>query len=181
MGVHIDTEYVRVFVADGKVKRVHDLVKLFLLMVQGNRFLFPMNQVRRFCGVRISLTLALPLTRFYTSSLFFDMASPRFCKGNGRKRHLVRLSHQSIRDLCLLRLLTCGEGRELHLIHPCLVIHADASTVEYGGTLGPDTSHGSPNLWVAQGFWSGSKCSQSIRLRGLRAVRLSFKSRLPPL
>lgn len=170
--MRIDTEQMRVFVADGKVKCVHDLAKRFLLLVQQNRHLVPVNQIRRLCSVCISLTLALPLARFYTRSLFFDIAGPRLREGNGRKRHLVCLSQQSIRNLRFWNSLTRGEGRELKPPNTPLTMHVDALTVGCEGTLGPVASPGPPGSWVAQGFWSGLERNQSISLREHRSDRL---------
>lgn len=90
--MHIDKGQMCVFVADKKVRRVHELAKRFLLIVQRNQRLVPENQIRWFFSVFISVTLALPLPLTYPRSLFFDMAGTRLRKGNGRIRHLVRLS-----------------------------------------------------------------------------------------
>lgn len=74
LGVHVDTEAMRVFVTEAKVTRVRRLASKLILMAQRNRRLVPLELVRHFCGVCVSLTLALPLARFYTRSLYFDMS-----------------------------------------------------------------------------------------------------------
>lgn len=189
LGMYLDSSKMRVFVADSKVRRVRQLAQAMLLRAQRNRRLVPVNDIRRFCGVCISLTLAFPLSRFYTRSLFFDMSArgsrdARFARwrlapgevrargSRGQEGNYVRLSHQSLRDLRFWRCLTRGEGRELQPASASLTMHADAANVGYGGTLGYDAHPGSRGLWEAQGFWSAEERQQSITLRELRAVRL---------
>jgi hypothetical protein len=142
-------------------------------------------KLRHFCGVAVSLSLALPLARFYTRSLYWDMSL--------RERSLhresavgacdaarawespwvkVRLSRQSLRDLSYWRTLTRGEGRDLWRVEPDLVMHSDAADVGYGGTLGFDRVAGSPGLWAGRGMWEASDRMESITLRELRSVRL---------
>ena len=73
-GMHLDTVAMRVLVSDKKVTRVRALTKKLLLLAQRNRRLVPLALLRHFCGVCVSLTLALPLDRFYTRSLYFAMS-----------------------------------------------------------------------------------------------------------
>lgn len=187
LGMHIDTEAMRVFVANRKVLRVRQLSKQILLLAQRNRRLINRDLLEHFCGVCVALSLALPLARFYTRSLYFDMAGARMEeRGQSPQRgpsvarisraedspSRVRLSRQSLRDLRFWRQLTRGEGRELRPCPPDLALHSDAADVGWGGTLGPDLRAGSRGLWEAQGFWSAADRVESITLRELRAVRL---------
>lgn len=126
----------KVFVSNAKFRRVQHLSKKMLLRAQGNRHLVSIEDIRRFCGVCISLTLAVPLAIFYTRSLFFEKYgshAPRYgryapsraevvCsrsfqtslsarperKGRRMKGNLIRLSNQSLRDLRYWRSLTRG-------------------------------------------------------------------------
>lgn len=137
-----------------------------------------------FGGVAVSLTLALPLARFYTRSLYFDMScAEREERGQSPQRASsartpvdprlkVRLSRQSIRDLRYWRSLRRGEGRYLHRPEPHATLHSDAADVGYGGTLGFDQAAGSPGLWEGRGFWTAEDRVESITLLELRAVRL---------
>lgn len=75
LGMHLDTVAMRFYVSSEKVDRVRDLAKRILLLAQRNRRLVPPALIRHFCGVCVSLTLALPLARFYTRSLYFDMSA----------------------------------------------------------------------------------------------------------
>lgn len=45
-----------------------------LIVAQGNRLMVSLKLPRHFCGVCVSLSLALPLATFYTRSIFFDMS-----------------------------------------------------------------------------------------------------------
>lgn len=74
LGVHLNTEGMKVYIAEKKVEKVRALSKKILLLAQRNRRLVSLDLLRHFCGVCVSLTLALPLARFYTRSLYFDMA-----------------------------------------------------------------------------------------------------------
>lgn len=72
LGFLLDTEQMRVFVTDAKVAKMRQLSQQLLLSVQRNRRLVSAAKLRHFCGVAVSLTLALPLARFYTRSLYWD-------------------------------------------------------------------------------------------------------------
>lgn len=74
LGMLIDTEKMRVFVTDKKIERVRALAKKILVLAQRNRRLVSLDLLRHFCGVCVSLSLALPLARFYTRSIYFDMS-----------------------------------------------------------------------------------------------------------
>lgn len=74
LGVQIDTVAMKVFVSEKKVEKVRSLAKKIMLLAQKNRRLVSLELLRHFCGVCVSLTLALPLARFYTRSIYFDMS-----------------------------------------------------------------------------------------------------------
>lgn len=73
LGVHVDTEAMRVFVTVAKVERLRRLARNMVLMVQRNLRLVPLELVRHFCGMCVSLVLELTLKGFYNRSLYFDM------------------------------------------------------------------------------------------------------------
>lgn len=199
LGMLVDTEAMRVYITDGKLEKVRGLAKKLLLSAQRNARLVPLELLRHFCGVCVSLSLAVPLARFYTRSLYFDMtlvekqerrARDWLFPGDDAAAHLeslargprqgraqsgtarVRLSRQALRDLRHWRVLSRGEGRELQPSRPAIVMHSDAADVGYGGTLGFDEVAGSPGLWEGQGIWAPTDRAESITLRELRAVRL---------
>lgn len=65
----------RVYVLGDEVERVRRLEERFLFHAWKNHRLVPMELLRHFCGVGVSLSLALPMARFYTWSVFFHMAT----------------------------------------------------------------------------------------------------------
>lgn len=66
----VDAEAMRVYVADRKIRRVQNFAKKILLQVYRTLLLVSADFLCHFCDVFVSLTLAVPLARFYTQSLF---------------------------------------------------------------------------------------------------------------
>lgn len=127
--MHIYTVAMKIFVTSKKVERIRRLSKKILLLAQNNQRLVPASLLRSFCGVCVSVSLALPLERFYTGSLFSDLS-----RASDRARYSgpVRLTRQSLRDLSYLRALTRGGGRDMNRVPYDLCLHADAADVGYG-------------------------------------------------
>lgn len=73
LGVRLDTAAMKVYVTDEKVRRVRKMAAKLLALAVRNRRLVPTALVKSFCGTAVSLMLGLPLARFYTRSLYFDM------------------------------------------------------------------------------------------------------------
>lgn len=73
IGVVVDMERMKVFVTDRMMERVRVLTKKLLAVASRNYRLVPYNVLRRFCGVCVTILLALPLDSFYTRSLYSDM------------------------------------------------------------------------------------------------------------
>ena len=91
------------------------------------------KKLPHFCGVCVSLTLAMPWARFYTRSLYWDMSGSR----PHDDRYRCRLSHQSIRDLLKWKSLTGQElsGGPMVPTQPTAAIHTDAADLGFGATL----------------------------------------------
>ena len=104
LGVVIETKYMKFYIQPHKVKKVQQLSGRLLLEVRMGRRWVSERALRHFCGVCVSLTLAMPWARFYTRSLYWDISRGRL-DARGRRR----LSHQSIRDLCKWRKLSRSE------------------------------------------------------------------------
>jgi hypothetical protein len=73
LDVLIDTRRMRVFVTEQKVLRMRKMAKELLLCAQRNSRLMSLEKVRHFCRVEVSLSLALPMARFYTRGFYWDM------------------------------------------------------------------------------------------------------------
>jgi len=93
LGVIIDSVRMKFFVAPRKVAKVQSLAGKLLKEVRNRRRWVTKKALTHFCGVCVSLTLAMPWARFYTRSMYWDMASNRPRDPRGR----IRVSHQSIR------------------------------------------------------------------------------------
>ena len=171
LGVRVDSVAMKFFIAPRKLTKVRGLAKKLLKQVRFGKRWVQRDSVARFCGVCVSLSLAMPWARFYTRSLYWDVSfrQPRDSRGR------VRLSHQSITDLRKWRELSKTElaGRPMTPPRPTASIHTDAADVGYGGTLNvEDLSAGVPGKWKAQGIWSWKDRAQSISYRELKAIRM---------
>lgn len=80
LGMHRETNDMKVYVSASKVMRVRKLSQKLLKRVQLNRRLIPTHTIRQFCGVCISPSLPFLLTRFYTRSLYFDLCRREHAK-----------------------------------------------------------------------------------------------------
>lgn len=69
LGMHLGSRWIWVYVIGKKVERVRRLSKKLLLLAQRNRWLVNRELLEHFCGVCVSLTLALPLAHYYTWSI----------------------------------------------------------------------------------------------------------------
>lgn len=66
LGMHLDTEVMKVLVSEKKVAKVRALEKKVFILAQKKRRMVSLELLRNFCGIFVSFTLALPLARFYT-------------------------------------------------------------------------------------------------------------------
>lgn len=193
LGFLLDTQQMRLFVSDRKVQRVRRMASHVLLRGQRNRCVVSAEYLRSFCGVCVSLTLSVPLARFYLRAVFFDMAlvenekrakiprrsAERRAKSETRREaECGGLSHKSIRDIPFWRSLSRVE-RELQLSRLQLNLYSDSVDVEWCGTLGQDLSTGPPGLSAGQGFYAATELMKSITLWKLQAVRLLPLNPLP--
>lgn len=74
IGVHVDLEAMRVYMAYQKVALVRGLSIRFLLIAQKNRRLVSLALLYHFCGVCVTLTLWFPISRFYARSIYLYMS-----------------------------------------------------------------------------------------------------------
>ena len=129
----------------------------------------PGEEVDSLCGVCVSLRLAMPWARFYTRSLYWDMAAGRSRDTRGH----VRLTHHSIRDLCKWWDLSRQElsGRLVVPPPPQAAIHSDAPDVGCGSTLRfKNLEQGIDGQRHAQGIWDWGDRAHSISYRELKSI-----------
>lgn len=177
LGVEIDSVLMRFRVAPHKLSKVKKLAGDLLRQARMGRRWVSGRAVAHFCGVCVSLSLAMPWARFYTRSLYWDMAAARQRDGRGR----VKLCHQSMRDLVKWKSLAGADldGRCLHPRTPGASIHSDAADMGYGGTLNfVDMEAGVDGEFHDQGVWSWKDRAESITYRELKAIRLLLMGRL---
>lgn len=188
LGVIIDTMRMRYYVAPAKVARVRALAAALLKQARLGRRWVSREKVRSFCGICVSLTLAMPFARYHCRSLYDaltprrnpkDAAAarpPRAARGGAR----VRLSHAGLRDLRVWQRLTStlDEGRDILPRKPDGILHTDAAEVGYGGTLARKGVPGDPGEWESQAIWTAGDREDCITVRELRSVRLLLEGRL---
>lgn len=95
LGVMIDTVQMKLFVTEHKKIKVRRMAQTILKQVLLGRRYVDASLISSFCGTCISLMLAMPWARFYTRSLYSDLARAKL---SGRKMR-CRLAHQSVRDV----------------------------------------------------------------------------------
>jgi hypothetical protein len=109
LGCVIDSDRMRFYIAPRNFAKVHGIARAILRQARQGRWWVSRDRLRSFCGVCVSLSLAMPFARFYTRSLFDDMTRrPRESRAS-RNGNRCRLSHQSIRDLQTWRKLASKE------------------------------------------------------------------------
>lgn len=73
LGMNIETVDMNIYVSEKKVDKVSRLVKKILMLAERNSWLVSIDFLKKFCGICVSLTLTLPLARFYKRSAYLDM------------------------------------------------------------------------------------------------------------
>lgn len=149
LGVEIDSKDLRFRVAPYKIVKVQKMASDHLRKARFGRRWVGTRALSHFCGVCVSLSLAMPCARFYTRSLYWDMT------GKSDRRGRCRLSHQGIRDLVKWNSLTKQdlEGRQIHRPAPQASMYTEAADEGYGGTLHLDNMEAGKNgQFSSQGF-----------------------------
>lgn len=82
LGVHIDTVAMKLYIAEGKRTKMMGMSEELMQLAQRNWRWVSLEKLLHFCGMAVSLTLALLIARFYTRSLYLDMS---LAEGVGRK------------------------------------------------------------------------------------------------
>lgn len=153
--VVVDSVQMRFYVTPRKVDKVRRLASQLLKEVRHGRRRVSKRKLIHFCGVCVSLSLALPWARFYTRSLYWNMSSKRPVDPRGR----CRLSHQSVRDLVFWQTMARKEltGRAMRPERPNVAIHTYAADVGYRGTLNvEDLRAGVPGKGNRKGSGAGA-------------------------
>lgn len=171
LGFVIDTKALVFGITQKRMEKLRGIARQLLSQARRNRHLVSESLLRHFAGVAISCSLAMPLARFYTRSIYDSI---RISKPGPR----VKLVHAAMRDLRVWCDLTLSPStRLIHKQAPEMAVHSDASTtVGQGGTLGSDLRPGSQGCWEARGLWDPVMRSKPITFLELRAVTDNFKA-----
>ena len=173
LGFMVSTLTMKFTVTPSKQRRMRRLAGKLLRQASQGRGLVSADLLSSFCGSAVSLTLAVPLARFYSRSLYKCLwqRSPEL-RGKGRTR--VRLTKAGRRDLKFWRGLG-PEGRCMQTADTILCVHSDAADVGWGGTIGKDMAPGSAGSEM-QGLWNAEERAKTIAWRELKALRLVLQS-----
>lgn len=172
LGFAMSTLTMRLTVTPRKQQRMRRIAGKLLRQASQGAGLVSGALLATFCGAAVSLTLAVPLARFYSRSLYRCLCSGRRERGGQRAR--VRLSKAGRADLKFWRHLG-PEGRCMQREPAELCIHSDAADIGWGGTVGRELAAGSPGREI-QGLWSAPERDKTIAWRELKALRLVLAS-----
>lgn len=175
LGFWVSTITMSVTVTAKKQKRMRTMAGKILRQAGHGAGLVSADLPATFCGSAVSLTLAVPLARYYSRSLYKCL-----CKGKRERdgrRARVRLSKAARADLKYWRHLG-PEGRRMRPTEAEICVHSDAADVEWGGTVGADLAAGAPGAEF-QGLWIAAGRDRTIAWREQRALRLVLQ-RVPP-
>ena len=164
LGFVIDTRAQVFGITDKRVQKIQNVARKLLQQARQNRRLVETSLLRHFLGVAISCSLAMPLARFYTRSLYDSLQT--------QSKRRVKLKHAAVRDLLHWKnLVRSPSTRPLHHQTATMAMHSDASTsIGMGGTLGHDLRMGEPGVWEAKGLWDPHLRTKPITFLELRAV-----------
>jgi hypothetical protein len=172
-GCVIDSDRMRFYIAPRNIAKVHGIARAILRQARQGRRWVSRDRLRSFCGVCVSLSLAIPFARFYTRIIFDDMTRrPRESRAS-RNGNRCWLSHQSIRDLQMWRELASTEtdGRPIRPLPTNGIMRTDAADVGFGETLDVDGKPGDPGQWQDQLIWEWRVGEECISVRKLKAIR----------
>jgi hypothetical protein len=111
LGYVIDTVSMRFYVAPRKIVKVRDFARAILRQAQQGRRWVSSERLRSFCGVCVSLSLAMPFARFYTRNLLDDLTRKTRTSRAARNGSHCRLSHQATRGSADVDATRNGGGR----------------------------------------------------------------------
>jgi hypothetical protein len=180
LGCVIDTVSMRFYVAPRKIVKVRDLGRAILRQAKQGRRWVSSGRLRSFCGVCVSLSLAMPFARFYTCSLFDDLTRKTRASRAARNGSRCQPRHQATRDLrTWMRLATVvAERRPIRPLATNGIMHTDAADVGIGGTLALKGNPGDPGTWQDQGIWKWRDRAECISVRELKFILMLLVGQL---
>jgi hypothetical protein len=73
LGCVIDSNLMRFYIAPRKMANLHDIARAILREAWQGRRWVSWDRLRSFCGMCVSMSLAMPFSRFYARNIFDDM------------------------------------------------------------------------------------------------------------
>jgi hypothetical protein len=141
LGIHIDTQLGLFLVPPAKKATVQGAASSLLSYGKSHRRWVSAKKIANICGLVISLSVALPLARTVTRSLYDVLATKVSWNSD------VRLNKQAIRDLLFLRDLRSEScDKAIWKPSPTATLHTDASDFGWGAVW--------QDLVPAQGFFN---------------------------
>lgn len=163
LGVVIDTKRSLFLVPPEKRDTIKGAAASLLKYAASHRRWVSVRRVANLCGMVISLSVAMPLARTVTRSLYDVIETKSSWAAD------VRLHHQAIKDLQFLADLPLEHcDKAIWLPQPLHSINTDASDSGWGALL--------DHLVPAQGFFTAQQQEQHITAKELLAVRNALGS-----
>lgn len=157
LGIRIDSRRGLFLVPPAKQDTIRGAAASLLRYASSHRRWVSTRRLANLCGLVISLTVALPVSRTVTRSLY-DAIGERSSWNKD-----VQLSNQALRDLRFLRDLPDAQcNKAIWEPRPLSTIHTDASDTGWGAVL--------QNIVPAQGFFRGGQQALHITAKELTAV-----------
>lgn len=163
LGIGIDTVRGLFLVPPHKQATLKAAAASLLRYASSHRRWVTAKKVQNICGLAISLSIAFPVARTVTRSLYDAITDMPSWKRD------VQLSKQAIRDLQFLATVPeefCDKA--IWTPKPLVTIHTDASDTGWGAVL--------QDLVPAQGFFGRELVHQHITVKELRAVLEALQS-----
>ena len=157
LGVIIDTHQGTFVVPPKKLETIKGAASSLLRYASSHRRWVSKRKLSNLAGTVISLTVAMPLARTVTRSIYDAMSSTPAWDCD------VQLDKQALRDLKFLQMLSdqyCH--KTIWPPSPTLTIHTDASDTGWGAALN--------SIIPAQGFFNADQLVQHITAKELMAV-----------
>lgn len=168
LGFHLSTVTMCFTVTGRKQSRMRRMAGKLLRQARQGKGMVSGSALKSFCGSAVSLTLAVPLARFHTRSLYDALTYAK--RERDGKRARVRVNAVARQDLMFWRKLG-PEGRCMLERDTVLGTHSDAADLGWGGTASLDLRSGVDGVPM-QGVWSSVERAKTIAFRELRALRL---------
>lgn len=172
LGFRLSTLTMTFTVTEKKQAKMKRMAGKMLRQARQGKGMVSADCLTSFSGSDVSLTLAVPLASFYTTSVYDCLLYAK--RERDGKWDRVRLRKVAGRDLMFLRNLG-PEGRCMREPDAEVCAQSDAADVGWGGTPSRNMRPGENGVPL-QGIWSVEERSMTIAWWELRALRLVLNS-----